>query len=324
MLDLSDDGATLVGVCLLNEPTAARMWGDLETPDGTPGSVTAHAWQAADGQVASARNAKLLLEYLEQLGRAVKSIGRTVWTRVNFYEELEGSDQMRSLLDQWRAQPVTAIDMIGADLYTDLPAAVSDYASSSPYANGRHPVMVMENDGAYTNGGDLALAAAAAGALYHVWELCDSMPERPSGVLATDFSRRDVTPKEHSAGIAAANAALVRAWPLLAGGFDGEAERRLVSADDADELTIASLTLRVSMATGSALLVAVPNAGIYVVSIGSGTAEVSSSGTRAIAERGSFDPSGSWRVEASQRDLIRFPIGPEVIRVTVDRSSDDQ
>jgi Domain of unknown function (DUF4978)/Beta-galactosidase len=191
----------LVGIDVLNEPTSAVLWNQHKGTARSHSASANESWSHENYPDSHAFNAHLMWLYLNGLACAVKLSDYPVWTRTNFHEALEGPEQMAillQLLESERAAGRAFLDFIGADLYVDDLDAVHRYGTDSIYRIGRNLVMVMENNANYHNSDQLIFNALASDSSYHMWEICDTIPELPGGLYWVDAAVKRLRPKPHS------------------------------------------------------------------------------------------------------------------------------
>jgi hypothetical protein len=155
---------------------------------------------------------------LNGLASAVKKSICHVWTRVNFYEDLEGMEQLRKLIEkneEKRSSGESFLDFIGKDTYSEDPEYIFKYCTESIYKTGKNLVMVMENGGNYENSDQLIFNALAGDGVYHIWELCDTIQDKPAGLYYTD-NDKNLHPYSHQIKIRKMNQMLIKNWYDLA------------------------------------------------------------------------------------------------------------
>ena len=315
----------LVGVDVLNEPTAVAIWG-ADSLQRSHSDSAARLWEhrRSDDQVEA--NADLLFRYADGLARAVKQSDYQVWTRLNLYEALEGAEQARALLsrlERARADGSASLDFIGGDLYTRDADHIQRYCRDSPYASGGNFVMVMENGGHYENTPELILSAIAADGAYHIWEVCDSMPTWPAGLYGVEDRR--LVPKDHQPAVAATADVLRRMAPDLASKSVRAGElavfNRLLQTDAAERHRLSIGDVTISTQRGTAAVISASEFELVVGATGPCEVELGRIGTPSSASIGRFDADRRWQRAGPAavtviQDRIRLAMGgPECARL---------
>lgn len=115
----------------------------------------------------------IIIEYMNELGRAVKESPYSVWTRMNctfpdLYSVLYCNEQLRSANG-------TYIDFVGIDSYCSSPDKMDEYTESMrtciPYM-GKNYRMIMEAGAEKTNIAQMQVAALSGNTAFNYYELC--------------------------------------------------------------------------------------------------------------------------------------------------------
>lgn len=197
-------GHILVGVQLLNEPTAVTFENGTRPTTRSYSTYAVNKWNNEGWSNEEAFNTDILHDYLCGLAQAVKTSNYSVWTRTNFQDDWENYSALGCVTsnENLRNASGTYLDFLGEDPYSSTLGAIYSYCTDTTrYNKGKNLMLVMENSGAFTNTGQLIFNALAGDANYMIWELNTSMPSWDCGIYATDFTGKTITAKSHTQGI---------------------------------------------------------------------------------------------------------------------------
>ena len=232
-LAVTDPDYTVVGIQTTNEPQIVQLNGTDQGVSHSYSQASVARWdrEVAEAQAAgtydatnfgSQFRARLMWEYNNELGKAVKQSNHPVWTRLNHhaFPDAKGTLQYN---EQQRAQGGTNLDFIGLDPYRNVTGEVyrlghapwydtSRSSVSMPsFAQGENLVMAMENGGDYPNIGKLIVATLAGGAFNTTYDLCgadghsilnDSVASQFDGACTTSGTKTasGTNPNDYTAG----------------------------------------------------------------------------------------------------------------------------
>lgn len=312
-------GNVLIGIELLNEPTAYKIWGTDIPPSRSFSAYAQNQWKNGSFTDTIDFNACLLIKYLNGLGKAVKQSGYAVWTRVNFYEDLEGAEQLSRLIsinEANRKKSESYVDFVGKDLYSRIPEDIYQYCTDSNCHTGKNLVMVMENGGHYENTDRLMINALAGNGYYHIWEICDTMESWPAGVYSV--SGKELKPKPHRKKVADMNHLLLKNRNALAKNCSGSNTLKFLNrhfsgtVDISERINGWKVTYRCWQE--GMLIVSLDNNSLTFLASEACRITVGQVGSVASLECGLFDSHGQWiksyniKFKINQEGEVKFSV----------------
>jgi hypothetical protein len=295
-----DTTHTMVGIQLLNEPNVSRVWG--KSLGRSYSTYSTQLWNDG-GYTSEAQFRKdVLLHYLSELGRTVKTSNHPVWTRCNVIGDAIPVTENEAL----RQQGTAYLDIFGGDPYTENQDTIYNYGLTSVFAQGRNLRMVMETFAGATLSDVLKFNGMAGDSVFNMYAAVDPDSSTGSsnyGLYNFDPITKVVTRKAVSNRVAALNQMLKKIHRDLAarstveaGGSTLQTFNRKATAAVTVTKTLDGLNIGYTTASGAQGFAVKRSAAEFALA-GTGQATFTLPGTIGVVrsvETGYYDGTDKW------------------------------